>query len=88
MAAAPSTPASVPARDGMMRRCSVASGRERGVDDLADAGQQVLTGESELTADDDHRGVDEVDHRRDDVAQVTAGPPPTAAFDAAFSQER
>ena len=70
---APRTPASAPARDGTMRRCSVASGQGAVVDGLADAGQQVLAGLGHLAADDHDRRVDQVDHGGDHVADVAAG---------------
>src|SRR5690606_19818390 len=42
------------------------------VDDLADAGEQVLPGVGEPAPDDDDGRVDEVHHRRDDLADVAA----------------
>ena len=73
MAAAPRTPASPPACEGTIAEVLGRQGQGALVDDLADAGQQVLAGRGELTADDDDRRVDQVDHRGDDVADVAAG---------------
>ena len=73
IAAAPRTPACHPACGGTIAQVLGRQRQRALVDDLADAGEQVLAGRGELAADDDDRRVDEVDHRGDDVADVAAG---------------
>src|ERR687896_291898 len=43
------------------------------VDDLADAGEQVLVGVGDVAADDDHAGGEEVDGGGQDAAEFAAG---------------
>ena len=72
MIAAPITPARSPSLHGTMRRSRVA--REGATDDsLANAGQEVLVRFGDVPADDDHRGIEEVDRPCEHLAECAPG---------------
>ena len=73
IAAAPRTPARAPAAAGQDAQVLGGQRQRALVDDLADAGQQALAGRGQRAADHDHRGVDQVDQRREHLAEVAAG---------------